>query len=237
MRRPLADDDLKPQATLQTGSRPTPGRFLNSGLWKPRQRTSPGEDRHETGLAQTPACNIPGGDAPQGCALAGPYGPLRSTKLAVFVLDKRKKPLMPCSETRARLLLTRGRAGWSLPLHDSLEGPRRGRWSAGPGQGRPRQQDHGHRRHHRGAAAAPSLRHTVFHAAFACAPGPFAALGPVTWCEPNCQKVRRRRSTLGGSRFVPVALSERAIATESAPSTANFSIARTAMAARASSPG
>jgi RRXRR protein len=30
--------------------------------------------------------------------------------LAVFVLDRRKKPLMPCSEKRARLLLTRGRA-------------------------------------------------------------------------------------------------------------------------------
>jgi hypothetical protein len=30
--------------------------------------------------------------------------------LAVFVLDKRRKPLMPCSEKRARLLLTRGRA-------------------------------------------------------------------------------------------------------------------------------
>lgn len=30
--------------------------------------------------------------------------------MAVFVLDKRKKPLMPCSEKRARLLLERGRA-------------------------------------------------------------------------------------------------------------------------------
>jgi 5-methylcytosine-specific restriction endonuclease McrA len=30
--------------------------------------------------------------------------------LTVFVLDKRKQPLMPCSEKRARLLLTRGRA-------------------------------------------------------------------------------------------------------------------------------
>ena len=30
--------------------------------------------------------------------------------MAVFVLDKRKKPLMPCSEKRARLLLKRGRA-------------------------------------------------------------------------------------------------------------------------------
>jgi len=30
--------------------------------------------------------------------------------LAVFVLDKRKRPLMPCSEKRARLLLERKRA-------------------------------------------------------------------------------------------------------------------------------
>jgi 5-methylcytosine-specific restriction endonuclease McrA len=30
--------------------------------------------------------------------------------LSVFVLDKRKRPVMPCSEKRARLLLTRGRA-------------------------------------------------------------------------------------------------------------------------------
>src|SRR5919198_772571 len=30
--------------------------------------------------------------------------------MAVFVVDKRKKPLMPCSEKRARLLLERRRA-------------------------------------------------------------------------------------------------------------------------------
>jgi hypothetical protein len=30
--------------------------------------------------------------------------------MAVFVLDRRKKPLMPCAEKRARLLLERGRA-------------------------------------------------------------------------------------------------------------------------------
>src|SRR5919204_1365675 len=30
--------------------------------------------------------------------------------MAVFVVDKRKKPLMPCSEKRARLLLERGKA-------------------------------------------------------------------------------------------------------------------------------
>jgi hypothetical protein len=30
--------------------------------------------------------------------------------LAVFVLDKQGRPLMPCSEKRARLLLDRGRA-------------------------------------------------------------------------------------------------------------------------------
>lgn len=30
--------------------------------------------------------------------------------MAVLVLDKRKQPLMPCSEKRARLLLSRGKA-------------------------------------------------------------------------------------------------------------------------------
>lgn len=30
--------------------------------------------------------------------------------MAVFVLDRHKRPLMPCSEKRARLLLQRGRA-------------------------------------------------------------------------------------------------------------------------------
>jgi len=30
--------------------------------------------------------------------------------MAVLVLDKRKRPLMPCSEKRARMLLERGRA-------------------------------------------------------------------------------------------------------------------------------
>ena len=30
--------------------------------------------------------------------------------MAVFVLDRRGKPLMPCTEKRARLLLARGRA-------------------------------------------------------------------------------------------------------------------------------
>ncbi len=30
--------------------------------------------------------------------------------MAVFVLDKHQKPLMPCSEKRARLLLEKGRA-------------------------------------------------------------------------------------------------------------------------------
>ena len=47
--------------------------------------------------------------------------------MAVFVLDKRKKPLMPCSEKRARLLLERGRARvhrmvpFTIRLVDRLE--------------------------------------------------------------------------------------------------------------------
>ena len=48
--------------------------------------------------------------------------------MAVFVLDKRKNPLMPCSEKRARLLLDRGRAvvvkhhPFSIRLKDSIGG-------------------------------------------------------------------------------------------------------------------
>ena len=34
----------------------------------------------------------------------------KEIRMSVFVLDQQKKPLMPCSEKRARLLLTRGRA-------------------------------------------------------------------------------------------------------------------------------
>ena len=53
-------------------------------------------------------------DIPEGSgALKAPVtGPVRGkeSKMAVFVLDKQKKPLMPCSEKRARLLLERGRA-------------------------------------------------------------------------------------------------------------------------------
>lgn len=48
--------------------------------------------------------------------------------MSVFVLDKRKKPLMPCSEKRARLLLTRGRAvvvrlyPFTVRLKDRVDG-------------------------------------------------------------------------------------------------------------------
>jgi len=48
--------------------------------------------------------------------------------MSVFVLDKRKEPLMPCSEKRARLLLARGRAAvvsvypFSIRLKDRIGG-------------------------------------------------------------------------------------------------------------------
>ncbi|SEQ16942.1 RRXRR protein [Ectothiorhodospira magna] len=41
--------------------------------------------------------------------------------MAILVLDKRKKPLMPCSEKRARLLLERDRAT-GLPVITSSGG-------------------------------------------------------------------------------------------------------------------
>jgi hypothetical protein len=37
-------------------------------------------------------------------------GKVQETKLSIFVLDQRKRPVMPCSEKRARLLVERGRA-------------------------------------------------------------------------------------------------------------------------------
>jgi 5-methylcytosine-specific restriction endonuclease McrA len=48
--------------------------------------------------------------------------------MSVFVLDKHKKPLMPCSEKRARLMLSRGRAivtqlyPFTIRLKDRIEG-------------------------------------------------------------------------------------------------------------------
>jgi hypothetical protein len=51
---------------------------------------------------------FPRGDRPQGLRNKARKG--EGECMAVFVLDKRKKPLMPCSEKRARLLLERGRA-------------------------------------------------------------------------------------------------------------------------------
>jgi hypothetical protein len=86
----------RPHARLHTGSRPRSA--SSTGLWEGRTADKPGV-RHETVSLKCTA----------GCALPGPYGPLRSTKLAVFVLDKRKK-VLTCSKERARLLLTRGRA-------------------------------------------------------------------------------------------------------------------------------
>lgn len=52
---------------------------------------------------------FPRGDGPQGPRYRARKGQ-KEAVMAVFVLDKRKKPLMPCSEKRARLLLERGRA-------------------------------------------------------------------------------------------------------------------------------
>jgi len=43
-------------------------------------------------------------------ALPDPQGYSKRSGIMVFVLDKHKKPLMPCTEKRARLLLQRGRA-------------------------------------------------------------------------------------------------------------------------------
>ena len=53
---------------------------------------------------------------------------IKRKEMSVFVLDKRKNPLMPCSEKRARLLLARGRAvvvrvyPFTIRLKDRLGG-------------------------------------------------------------------------------------------------------------------
>ena len=56
----------------------------------------------------------PVADIPEGRWVETPasQAPVRAegTEMAVLVLDRRKKPLMPCSERRARVLLARGRA-------------------------------------------------------------------------------------------------------------------------------
>jgi RRXRR protein len=61
-------------------------------------------------LLKRRSATFPRGDCPQGQRNWARKGLFGVQKLAVFVLDKRKKPLMPCFEKRARLLLTRGRA-------------------------------------------------------------------------------------------------------------------------------
>ena len=68
--------------------------------------------------------------------------------MAVFVLDRHKKPLMPCSEKRARLLLERGRARihkmspFTIRLVDRLV--ENSATAAASGQDRPGLEDHRH---------------------------------------------------------------------------------------------
>jgi len=59
----------------------------------------------------TCVATFPRGDDRQGPARdQARKGFFGETEMAVFVLDKKKQPLDPCSEKRARLLLDRGRA-------------------------------------------------------------------------------------------------------------------------------
>lgn len=65
---------------------------------------------HETGRKDVLPCNIGEGSGAARLPSRGSVrGDTRET-MAVFVLDKRGNPLMPCTEKRARLLLERGRA-------------------------------------------------------------------------------------------------------------------------------
>lgn len=66
---------------------------------------------HETDRRHAPPYNIDEGREPQGSVTKARKGTVFGViSMAVFVIDRRKKPLMPCSEKRARLLLERERA-------------------------------------------------------------------------------------------------------------------------------
>jgi hypothetical protein len=88
---------------LQIGSRPTSGCFLSSDLWKAKQQTRLAVGTKRVLLKRRSATL----SREETAARPRNKG---SNAMSVFVLDKRKKPLMPCSERRARLLLERGRA-------------------------------------------------------------------------------------------------------------------------------
>jgi hypothetical protein len=401
---------LRPQATLQMGSRPTSECFLSSDLSKARLKTSLGWARNGS-CSNAGLQHSRGGDCLQGQRRKARKGRFGVPKLAVFVLDEHKKPLMPCSEKRARPLVTRGRAvvhrrhpfsmrlkapigydaqpvrvkidpgskstrivvtdedgnkpakvlrlfelshlsealtarrafrrrrganlryqaprfdnrrrseGWLAPslqrrvdtwmswvgrlrrwapvsaisveparfdaqalenpeisglvaIKAQLESPLKDaaanatRWalyeglatglsaeassgrgtkynrsrlgipkaraldaacvakSAHSSAGRFRRSQS--RRPRAGIAAARSFRHTDSRAVTACAPHPFKALRPQTWCRSTCRRGSTPASALGASPFGPAALSESARPTESTPSTANFFTARTA---------
>lgn len=66
--------------------------------------------RHETGPSATPVLNIVEGRGAQAPVTRPLRAPDTEVTLSVFVIDKQKKPLMPCSEKRARQLLERRRA-------------------------------------------------------------------------------------------------------------------------------
>jgi hypothetical protein len=117
-------------ATLSTGLGPTCECFLSSDLSKARLKTSLGWARNGS-CSNTGLQHSRGGDCLQGQRHKARKGLFGVPKLAVFVLDKHKKPLMPCSEKRARLLVTRGRAvvhrrhPFSIRLKDPIGGDAR----------------------------------------------------------------------------------------------------------------
>ena len=108
--------DVKRGYVVWRSPRPTPGCFLSPGHWKVWIMLAKGK----APKVQIAAClPLAGRKAGAGCRQSRGEmerklrvtRPVRAygEKMAVFVLDRRKKPLMPCSEKRARLLLERGR--------------------------------------------------------------------------------------------------------------------------------
>ena len=86
-------------------------------LPQPRAREAADADTREgqdetvggPGKIPKPVSNIPEGRQSKDCDTR-PVRAFQKGERVVFVLDKRKKPLMPCSEKRARLLLERKKA-------------------------------------------------------------------------------------------------------------------------------
>jgi hypothetical protein len=129
-----------------------------------RRSSSPGQAQAQRDFAQTPVCK----QGPQGQRHKASQAVFGVGNLAVRVVDSRKKPLRPCGERRARLLLERrpavidDRGPLTIRLNDRTGGEVRparvkpGRGFPGRRHGAPERPTGGSRR--RAPAAAMAVR-------------------------------------------------------------------------------